>query len=169
MRSQKRTKKKSKRRIKKPEPSSKRRQFRVWWIATGLVVIAAVILLFAKQHFFRTVSSDLASTSSAAKPEFHVLVGDWVRPDGGYVIKIRHVDKNGRVDAGYFNPRPITVSRAFASVEAGRLNLFIKLQGKGYPGSTYTLIYSEENEALVGIYYQAALGQSFDVAFVRKK
>ena len=169
MSSQKRIKKKSKRRIKKPEPSSKRRQFRVWWIASGLVVIAAVILLFAKVNVFRTVSGDLASTSSAAKPDFQSLVGDWVRSDGGYVIKIRHVDKSGRVDAGYFNPRPITVSKAFASVETGRLNLSIKLQGKGYPGSTYTLIYDEENETLVGIYYQAALRQYFDVAFVRKK
>jgi hypothetical protein len=77
--------------------------------------------------------------------------------------------KDIQVDAGYFNPRPITVSRAFASVETGRLNLFIKLQGKGYPGSTYTLIYNEKNDTLVGIYYQAALRQSFDVAFVRKK
>jgi len=169
MSSQKRTKKKSKRRIKKPEPSSKRRQLRVWWIAPGLVVIAAVILLFAKQNFFRTDSSDLASATSADKSEFQSLVGDWVRPDGGYVIKIRHVDKSGRVDAGYFNPRPINVSRAFASTETGRLNLFIKLQDKGYPGSTYTLIYNEENDTLVGIYYQAALGQSFDVVFVRKK
>jgi hypothetical protein len=169
MTSQKRTKKKSKRRIKKPGPSSKRRQFRVWWIAAGLVVVAAVILLFAKQNFFRTGSGDLASTTSADKPDFQALVGDWVRPDGGYVIKIQRVDKSGRVDAGYFNPRPITVSRAFASVETGRLNLFIKLQGKGYPGSTYTLIYNEKNDTLVGIYYQAALRQSFDVAFVRKK
>lgn len=169
MNSQKRTKKKSKRRIKKPGPSPKRRQFRVWWIAFGLVVIAAVILLFAKQNFFRTGSGDLASTTSSDKFDFQSLIGDWVRPDGGYVIKIRHVDKSGRVDAGYFNPRPINVSRAFASTETGRLNLFIELQGKGYPGSTYTLIYNEENETLVGIYYQAALGQSFDVAFFRKK
>jgi hypothetical protein len=166
---QKRTKKKSKRRIKKPEPSSKRRQLRVWWIASGLVVIAAVILLFTKQNFFRTGSGDLASTSSADKSDFQSLVGDWVRPDGGYIIKILDVDKNGRVDAGYFNPRPINVSRAFASAETGRLNLFIKLQGKGYPGSTYTLIYNDENDTLIGIYYQAALGQSFEVVFVRKK
>jgi hypothetical protein len=169
MSSQKRTKKKSKRRIKKPESSSKRRQFRIWWIAAGLVAVAAVILLFAKQNYFRTVSGDLASTTSADKPDFQALVGNWVRPDGGYVIKIRHVNENGRVDAGYFNPRPITVSKAFASAETGRLNLFIKLQGKGYPGSTYTLIYNEENETLIGIYYQAALRQSFDVAFFRKK
>ncbi|MBW2642538.1 MAG: hypothetical protein JRC89_04000 [Deltaproteobacteria bacterium] len=92
-----------------------------------------------------------------------------MRPDGGYVIKIRHIDKSGRVDAGYFNPRSINVSSAFASTETGRLKLFIKLQDRGYPGSTYTLIYNEENDALIGIYYQAALRQSFEVAFVRKK
>jgi len=177
MSSQKRIKNKSKRRSKKPGTSSKKRQFRGWWIASGLVVIAAVILLFAKVNVFRTVSGDPASTTSEYKPnfqpledkpDFQSLVGDWVRPDGGYVIKVRHVDKSGRVDAGYFNPNPITVSTANASVETGRLNLFIKLQGKRYPGSTYTLIYNKENETLVGIYYQAALGQYFDVAFVRK-
>ena len=165
----KRTKKKSKRDINKPELSSKRGQLRVWWIAFGLVIIAAVILLFAKQIFFRTGSKDLASAAPADKSEFQPLAGDWMRPDGGYVIKIRHIDKSGRVDAGYFNPRPINVSSAFASTETGRLNLFIKLQDKGYPGSTYTLIYNEENDMLVGIYYQAALRQSFEVAFVRKK
>ena len=169
MSSQKRAKKKPKSRTRKPDSISERKLFRGWWVVAGLMIVAVVILLFAKEKLFRTGSGDLTSTTSADKPDFQSLVGEWVRPDGGYVIKIRHVDKSGRVDAGYFNPRPITISRAFASAETGRLNLFIKLQGKGYPGSTYTLIYNEENDTLVGIYYQAALGQSFDVVFFRNK
>jgi hypothetical protein len=33
--------------------------------------------------------------------------------------------------------------------------------------STYTLVYDPKQDQLRGIYYQAALGQSFDVYFVR--
>jgi len=141
---------------------------RLGWAAAGLAVVAILILISAKGHFLRFRSGDLVASTSAEKPDFQSLLGDWVRPDGGYVIKIRNVDPEGGLDAGYFNPRPIHISRSVASAKKGKINVFIKLQDKGYPGSTYTLVYHEKNEALVGIYYQAALKQSFDVAFVRK-
>ena len=41
-----------------------------------------------------------------------LLRGRWVRPDGGYVIEVRDTQAGGRVEAAYFNPRPIKVSRA---------------------------------------------------------
>jgi hypothetical protein len=41
-----------------------------------------------------------------------LLRGRWVRPDGGYVIEVRDAQAGGRLDAAYFNPRPINVSRA---------------------------------------------------------
>ncbi len=71
------------------------------------------------------------------------------------------------MDAGYFNPRPINVSRAEASAEGNAVKLFIELQAAGYPGSTYELIYDPGNDALVGIYFQAAMQQRFEVVFVR--
>jgi len=52
---------------------------------------------------------------------------------------------------------------------AHQLKLFIKLQDKGYPASTYTLYYYAEKDALAGFYYQAAIGQTFKVVFFRKK
>jgi len=46
---------------------------------------------------------------------------------------------------------------------------FVELRDVNYPGSTYTLVYQAENDRLYGIYYQAALGQMFEVEFVRAK
>ena len=102
-------------------------------------------------------------------PDFDRLVGNWVRPDGGYVIEISKIYPDGKVDAAYFNPQSIHVSRSTVSEKDGIIELFIELQGKGYPGSTYTLKYNPEYDAMVGIYFQAAIQQPFDVIFQRKK
>jgi hypothetical protein len=51
----------------------------------------------------------------------------------------------------------------------GFVKLFIKLQDKGYPGSTYNLYYYPKKDVLAGFYYQAAIGQTFEVIFLRKK
>jgi hypothetical protein len=101
-------------------------------------------------------------------PDFDRLVGSWVRPDGGYVIEISKIYPGGKVDAAYFNPRPIHVSRSNVSEEDGIIELFIELQGQGYPGSTYTLKYNPEYETMVGVYFQAVIQQPFDVIFQRK-
>ena len=73
------------------------------------------------------------------------------------------------MDAGYFNPRPINVSRAEASQEGTTTKVFIELRDTNYPGSTYTLTYDPQSDQLKGVYFQAALQQSFDVVFVRLK
>ena len=49
------------------------------------------------------------------------------------------------------------------------MELFVELRDLHYPGSTYTLAYQPDRDRLVGIYYQAAIGQTFDVEFVKKK
>ena len=67
------------------------------------------------------------------------LVGRWVRTDGGYIIEIRNVATDGKMNAGYFNPRPIHVSVAEASQTNSGTRVFIELQDAGYPGATYTL------------------------------
>ena len=96
------------------------------------------------------------------------FVGQWVRTDGGYVIHVREVRPDGSVDAGYFNPKPINVSEANVSVWKGFDQLFIKLEDKGYPGSTYKLYYYAEKDQLAGFYYQAAAKETFEVLFRRK-
>ncbi|MBW1720076.1 MAG: hypothetical protein JRJ43_11065 [Deltaproteobacteria bacterium] len=97
------------------------------------------------------------------------FVGQWVRTDGGYVIHVREIKPDGSVDAGYFNPKPINVSEANVSVWKGFDQLYIKLEDKGYPGSTYKLYYYAEKDQLAGFYYQAAVKETYEVLFIRKK
>ena len=111
-----------------------------------------------------------AATISQKKEtsDFDRLVGSWVRPDGGYVIEIHKIHPDGKVDAAYFNPSPIHVSRSTVSEKDGIIELFMELRGQGYPGSTYTLKYNPAYDAMVGIYFQAVIQQPFDVIFQRK-
>ena len=108
-----------------------------------------------------------ATNSLAEKLEFGVLIGEWVRPDGGYKIQIRDINFDGSTDAGYYNPDRINVAEAKVSLWKGMVKLFIKLQDKGYPGSTYTLYYFAEKDVLAGFYYQAEMRQTFEVVFIR--
>jgi len=96
------------------------------------------------------------------------FIGRWVRSDGGYVIHVREIKPDGSVDAKYFNPKPINVSEANVSIWKGFDQLFIKLEDKGYPGSTYKLYYYAEKDQLAGFYYQAVDKETFEVLFRRK-
>jgi len=116
-----------------------------------------------------SLTNTAASASPENRPQFHKLLGRWLRPDGGYVLDFKHVEDNGRLEAAYLNPRPIFVSRAEASQETNTMKVFVELQDVGYPGSNYTLAYDAPSDQLRGVYYQAALQESFDVVFVRMK
>ena len=135
-------------------------------ICLVLVGLAAAIFYGLKNRS----STEPAATISQKKemPDFDKLVGNWVRPDGGYVIEISKIYPDGKVDAAYFNPQSIHVSRSTVSEKDGIIELFIELQGQGYPGSTYTLRYNPAYDAMVGIYFQAVIQQPFDVIFQRK-
>jgi hypothetical protein len=101
--------------------------------------------------------------------DYKKLVGKWMRPDGGYVIDIKSVSSNGKIDAAYFNPDPIKISKAVVVNEKRNLKIFVELQDKGYPGCTYKLNYEPLTDKLRGIYYQAAIKENFDIYFVRIK
>jgi hypothetical protein len=45
--------------------------------------------------------------------------------------------------------------------------VFIELRDVNYPGSAYTLDYNPTTDKLMGVYFQAALGQKFAVEFER--
>jgi len=102
-----------------------------------------------------------------APPDFMALRGRWVRTDGGYVIDIKSVDPGGQMQAAYYNPNPINVSRAQAARAGAAATVFIELRGPGYPGSTYTLIHDPKSDQLKGIYHHAGLQKNFEVIFVR--
>jgi len=108
-----------------------------------------------------------ATVAMAVAADFKPLIGRWQRTDGGYVIEIRNVEPNGNMQAGYFNPNPIHVGRAEAATYEDKIKIEIELQDRGYPGSAYTLIYDLDKDVLFGYYFQAAIGQYFDVLFVR--
>ena len=130
-------------------------------LLSGLAVLFASTLPVAAQP----------PTSAAAKPPpaFEKLKGRWQRADGGYVIEIRSVEAGGKMEAAYFNPRPIHVAKAEASQEGGTVKVFIELRDVNYPGSQYTLTYDSGNDRLTGTYYQAVAGETYDVFFVRLK
>jgi hypothetical protein len=105
----------------------------------------------------------------SAPPELAPLVGNWLRPDGGYVLSVASIDAGGAVAASYFNPQPIRVARAEARREDGHVGLFVLFDHPNYPGSTYTLAYDPTTDTLVGIYYQAVQKASYEVRFVRQR
>jgi hypothetical protein len=134
-------------------------------LASLLVLAAGLIGPAAMAHGPAVKGIRLAQ----ATPEFGVLKGRWVRPDGGYVIVIKSVDPSGKIDATYLNPNPINVAKAEVSREGGALRAFLELRGAGYPGSTYTLTYEPRSDSLIGVYFQAVMQRKFDVVFQRAK
>jgi len=135
-------------------------------------------LIFNKQPVITCLLSTLILTFgfifvdpaiSEEIPDFKIIEGEWIRPDGGYVIHVRNINSDGSVDVGYFNPTKINISESKVSEWKGLTKLFVKLQDRGYPGSSYTLFYYAEKDALAGYYYQAEMGKTFEVFFLRKK
>ena len=160
-------KKRSKGRSKVRQKRQKTKQF--WWVSAILTFVVLVLLFAAERTLFKSDPGESIDAKPSENRENQVIIGEWVRPDGGYILKITGVEADGKVDAGYFNPRSINVSQAKVTADGGSQRLFIELKDKGYPGSTYNLIYNADRDALVGIYYQAVMKQSFEVVFVRKK
>ncbi len=108
-------------------------------------------------------------TQPAAKIDEQRLLGHWLRPDGGYVLELKEIGKDGTLKAAYFNPRPINVAKAALSRKDGWLTIFVELRDVNYPGSTYNLQYDPKTDRLIGTYYQAMQKQTFDIEFVRAK
>jgi hypothetical protein len=114
-------------------------------------------------------ATNLTAAAPAPNPVFEKLKGKWLRPDGGYILEIRSVEPDGKMDAAYFNPNPIHVAKAEAAQEGAVTKVSIELRDVNYPGSTYVLTYEAATDQLAGIYYQAALQQRFEVVFARMK
>lgn len=91
-----------------------------------------------------------------------------MRADGGYVLEIRGADLSGVVDAAYFNPKSIKVSRAIWMQGPAGFQVVVELNDVGYPGATYVLSHDPKTDRLVGQYNQPAMRQSFDIEFVRQ-
>lgn len=99
----------------------------------------------------------------------NLLLGNWVRTDADYKIKITEVVNEGKLKAGYFNPKSINVAKASWTNTKGVFKIFIELRDENYPGSTYNLTYYPEKDMLSGKYFQAVARETYDVLFTRIK
>jgi hypothetical protein len=172
------TRKKKKRPVsRKPAPASSKKRFPVIWVvlgSVGLAIAAGIFLYYLRYADSRQATATTSGESSSEKAastlkdiQFGNLIGRWRRVDGGYIIDIRRIGANGQMDATYYNPKSIHVSRAEASLKKGAQYIFIELQDVGYPGSTYTLMYRPQQDILAGFYFQATMKQTFEVIFAR--
>jgi len=110
-----------------------------------------------------------AKAAAPAVPEaVKKLLGRWMRSDGGYVLELRNPDLSGVLEASYFNPKPIKVSRAIWMQGAAGLQVMVELNDVGYPGATYVLNHDAQSDRLVGQYTQPAMQQTFDIEFERQ-
>jgi hypothetical protein len=137
----------------------RRRATVLLWLLLALSVVVVVVAV--------RMAVDGGAARESRADTFQPLLGRWVRPDGGYVIEIRSVDPAGKLDARYYNPNPIHVSRAWATLEGERLGIFVELNDVNYPGATYDLVYDPPRDRLLGRYDQPKVGQVFDVTFAR--
>jgi hypothetical protein len=163
---------------KQPKPTALKRGLRS--APAGFVGLVMVMTLgFGWWHFrnanISPAAKPVAEVNAAnpaalkGKTEFQQLRGQWLRPDGGYILAIRNVADSGAIEVSYFNPSPIHVAKAEASREGAFTTVFIELRDVNYPGSTYTLTYEPVSDQLRGIYYQAVEQQRFQVVFERMR
>jgi hypothetical protein len=126
------------------------------------------------KRIFAFDSKEPKTSAGETKPnatvasDFQELIGQWIRPDGGYILDIQSVEPDGKIEMAYLNPQPIHVSKAQAAMKSAQMNLFIELQDKNYPGNYYTLTFDSQSNRLIGVYHHLGLNQDFEVYFLRK-
>ena len=138
----------------------------------GKSVLRWAIIFFIAISF--TVSSSVSGQNEndngkGALPGYKRLEGKWQRPDGGYILELKEIGKDGTLKATYFNPRPINVSKAEWNYKQATINLFVELRDINYPGSKYNLQYDPKTDRMKGTYYLAVYGETYDIEFVRMK
>ena len=138
-------------------------------LITAAFIAAAFLCIAGLSGYAPAAEKTESGKPASVQTNFQRLEGKWVRPDGGYILELRSIKKDGSVAAAYFNPRPIKVFLAEVSRKEGRINLFVELRDINYPGSTYKLQYDPETDRMKGTYFQAVQRQTFDVEFVRVK
>jgi uncharacterized protein (DUF2147 family) len=135
----------------------------------SLIAMLPVLFTVAMAGHTWTIAAAADTLQSARKIDDKRLVGRWIRPDGGYVLELKEIGKDGSLQAAYFNPRSINVSRAELHRKGGKTTVFVELSDVNYPGSTYNLHYDPKTDRLRGTYFQALQRQLFEVEFERTK
>ena len=149
------------------------------WSRLGLTISVGLVLAGAMASCQKSEPPAQSSAAPVAPPppaavgveapaDVQKLLGRWLRSDGTYVLELRSADRTGVVQAGYFNPKSINVSRAIWMRGAEGLQVVVELNDAGYPGATYVLSHDAKTDTLVGKYHQPQMGQTFDIDFVRQ-
>lgn len=133
-------------------------------IVVGACCIMVMLFVGSSELF---AQNEKVQKQGPEKNGYERLAGKWLRPDGGYILELRDVGSVGALKAAYYNPKSIKVHRASWQSVEGKLKVFVELRDVNYPGSTYDLQYDPESDRLKGKYFQAALGQTFEIEFVR--
>ena len=134
----------------------------------GLIVIFPMLVVFLWAGAGSVFSGETKQISGeAAFSTAKSLDGKWVRRDGSYTLAIKDIKSDGNVNASYFNPEKINVHTANWKMQEKSVSLFVELRDEHYPGSSYSLTYVKERDALEGSYFHAVQKQSYRVAFMR--
>jgi hypothetical protein len=135
------------------------------------MLLTVLVVFFAASvtlHVLRTATAADALPAIMRIDEQR-LAGRWIRPDGGYILEVKEIKKDGGLIAAYFNPNPINVSRAEWQRTQGALAVFIELRDTNYPGSIYKLHYDQKTDRMMGTYFQAVQKETYEVEFIRAK
>jgi hypothetical protein len=138
----------------------------------GRLLLRSLVLAVFCLSFISGPLADLARAESGESPgpmDIKRLEGSWVRPDGGYLLQLKDIKKDGSLKATYYNPRPINVGRAELHKQGGKITLVVELRDVNYPGSAYTLRYDPSDDRLKGSYYQAVDKQTYEIEFFRSR
>jgi len=140
------------------------------WRTFLMIKLFLILLLNVSVLLFIACDNKTENKSQVAqKTDKTKIIGEWLRTDSDYMIKIVEVNDNGSMLAKYFNPESINVGRANWESISGDLKIIIELRDVNYPGSTYTLNYLADKDMLAGEYYQAVEGLTFYVEFERSR
>jgi hypothetical protein len=130
------------------------------------VILLAVLCASTAIHAL-PMASAADTQQSAGQFDEQRLTGCWVRPDGGYVLELKEIGKDGTLKAAYFKPQSINVAQALIRRSEGEITVFIELGDVKYPGSTINLRYDPRTDRLTGTYFQALHGQTNTFEFLR--
>lgn len=159
----------------KPSASNSSKSAFVTILLIAIVVGGLVLLLLPSKPAPKQQEEAQSATPAPADPvalatpsgDLSAVVGKWLREDGGYQLVLTRDASGDKLNAAYFNPRPINVSYCTVTYDGGALKVRVELNDVGYPGSFYTMVYDRASDRLLGTYYQAAMGETYQIMFVR--
>ena len=134
-----------------------------------IYMAASALILIGIAVFFVSRNDNKINSQNKKAINKTTLIGDLVRTDAEYLIRISKVNDDGTMTVKYFNPNPINVGSANWEQSYGNLKVIVEMRDVNYPGSTYTLNYLPDRDILAGEYYQAVEGLTFYVEFMRRK